>query len=69
MKYFKKDNILAQQHYIPIYKFSIFKDKYLSKNSKVYYNSSVSLPIYCKLSLKEQNYIIRKIKEFFNYKK
>ena len=69
IKYMLKNKIMLQYHYIPIYKFSIFKDKYLSKNSKVYYNSSVSLPIYCKLSLKEQNYIIRKIKEFFNYKK
>ena len=38
----KKKNIYLQYHYIPIYKFKIFKDKYIKK-SNIYYSSAISL--------------------------
>jgi dTDP-4-amino-4,6-dideoxygalactose transaminase len=65
IKYMLKKNIMIQYHYIPIYKFKIFKDKYYGINSEIYYRSSVSLPIYFGLRLKEQKYIIESIKKFF----
>ena len=60
-----KNNILVQYHYIPIYKFSVFNDKFLGKNSEYYFKSTVSLPIYYNLNKKEQLYVIKKIKYFF----
>lgn len=68
IKYMQKKNIIIQYHYIPIYKFKVFKGRYSCPNSKVYYNCSVSLPIYYGLSKKKQNYIINIIKDFFNEK-
>ena len=59
--------IVAQQHYIPIYKFSIYKKKTMSLiGSKKYYNNSISLPIYVDLSKKKQDKIIKIIKNYFN---
>lgn len=68
IRFMLKYNITLQFHYIPIFKFDIFKDKYLGKNSKVYYREAVSLPIYYNLSLQNINFIIKKIKIFFNEK-
>jgi len=64
-KFMLKYKIMLQYHYIPIYKFKICTDKYISNNAKKYYNSAMSLPIFYKLTSREQNYIIKKIKEFF----
>ncbi len=66
MKYMHKNNIIVQYHYIPIYKFKIFRDKYINKGAELYYKSTVSLPMYFDLSLKKQKYVIKKIKSFFN---
>ena len=66
IKFMLKNKIILQYHYIPIYKFKVFKGKYLNKNSEIYYKSAISLPIYCGLSLKQQNYIAKKINFFFN---
>ena len=63
-----KKKIFLQYHYIPIYKFKIFKGKYLSKNSEVYFNTAISLPIYFGLKKQQQKYIIKNIKNYF-YKK
>jgi len=68
IKYMLKKKIILQYHYIPIYKFKIFKGKYLSKNSKVYFNTAVSLPIYFGLSKKQQQHIIKSIKNYFYQK-
>lgn len=65
IKYMAKKKIMVQYHYIPIYKFDLFKEKYIGKNSELFYKSSVSIPIYYGLSKKKQNYIIQKIKYFF----
>ena len=60
-----KNRVVLQYHYIPIYKFNIFKDKYINKNSEIYYKSAVSLPIYYGLSDTNQNLIIKLLKNFF----
>jgi dTDP-4-amino-4,6-dideoxygalactose transaminase len=60
-----KNSVMLQYHYIPIYKFKIFQDKYINKNAEIYYNSAISLPIYYSLSEKSQNLIIRLLKKFF----
>tara|TARA_B100000795_G_scaffold78452_1_gene56095 strand:+ start:2980 stop:4125 length:1146 start_codon:yes stop_codon:yes gene_type:complete len=67
MKYLMDKKIIAQQHYIPIYKFSIYKRKNISFNgSKKYYDNSISLPIYVDLDKKKQDQIIKIIKNYFN---
>ena len=38
----------------------------INKNAESYYKSCISLPIYPSLSLKDHNYIISKLKKFFN---
>ncbi len=66
MKYLMKNNILAQQHYIPIYKFKIYEEK--DKNfidSEKYIKNTVSIPIYVNLKIKDQNRIIKTIKNYF----
>ena len=66
MKYFKKDNILAQQHYIPIYKFSVYKGN--QKNfpgSEKFFENSISIPIFVELKEKQQKKIIKCIKKYF----
>lgn len=65
IKYMLNKNINLQYHYIPIYKFKIFKDKYISKKTEVYYKTAVSLPIYYDLNKKQLNLIISSIKNFF----
>ena len=62
-----KNNIIVQYHYIPIYKFKIFRDKYINKDAELYYKSTISLPMYFDLSLKQQKYVIKKIKIFFKH--
>ena len=65
IKYMKKNRILTQQHYKPVYKFKNFSGKYISRNAEIYYKSTISLPIFYQLSSKEQNYIISKVNSFF----
>ena len=66
IKYMSKNKIIAQYHYIPIYKFKCFKDKYLKKNSEIFYRSALSLPIFVGLKKKELVHIIKHINKFFN---
>ena len=66
LKYLVRHNILAQQHYIPIYKFKIYKEKkynYLGSNK--FFQSSVSIPIFVNLKIQQQNKIIKTIKNYF----
>ena len=61
-KYMKENKIISQFHYMPIYKFSLFKEKKLNlDNSEDYYNNVVSLPIFYGLEKKQQKYIANKI--------
>jgi len=65
IKFMLQNKIFLQFHYIPIYKFKVFKGKFINKNSEIYYKSAVSLPIYYGLTYKQQSYIVKKIREFF----
>ena len=65
-KFLLKNKIIVQFHYIPLYKFSIFKDKLKYKNSEKYYSSTVSVPIFHELDKNKQLKIIKKIKNFIN---
>ncbi|MDB3938901.1 DegT/DnrJ/EryC1/StrS aminotransferase family protein [Candidatus Pelagibacter sp.] len=66
MKFLFKNKIIAQQHYIPIYKFKIYNEKKtLFHTSEKYINNSVSIPIYLGLDKKKQQKIIKLIKSYF----
>lgn len=66
MRYLNKHNIFAQYHYIPIYKFKIFDEKKgYFPGAENYFNNSVSIPIFVNLTNKEQNKIIKVIKNYF----
>ena len=65
MQFLVKNKILAQQHYIPIYKFKVCKEiKSNFPGSEKYYKNTVSIPIFVNLKLKEQNKVIKKIKKY-----
>tara|TARA_B100000963_G_C22629391_1_gene674083 strand:+ start:11 stop:1159 length:1149 start_codon:yes stop_codon:yes gene_type:complete len=64
--FMKRKKIILQYHYIPIFNFKIFKGKFIGKKSKIYYNTSLSLPIYYGLSKKKINYVIKNINNYFN---
>ena len=67
----KLKKIFPQFLYIPIFKFEAYKgsQKKSFKNSLYYYKNSISLPIYYNLTLKEQKYVIKIIKNFKNNEK
>ena len=62
----KKKGVILQYHYIPIYKFKIFKDKYIGKNAEKFYKNTITLPIYFTLKKQQQEYIINELKNFFD---
>ena len=65
MRYFVKNNILAQQHYIPIYKFSVYKERLKNyPGSEKYFKNSLSIPIFVNLNIKQQNKVIKTIKNY-----
>ena len=67
MRYLMSKKIFAQQHYIPIYKFIIYKRHTASfSGAERYFNNSISLPIFVKLSKVDQNKVINIIKNYFN---
>ena len=69
MKYLLNNKIIVQQHYIPIYKFSIYNEKTFSfKDSETYYKNSISIPIYVGLNKRKQDKIIQIIKKYFDLK-
>ena len=66
MKYFVKNNILAQQHYIPIYRFKVCRE---NKNNFPELKNFIEIQsqfLFIELSLKEQNKVINKIKNYLN---
>jgi len=66
LKYLNDNNIIAQFHYIPIYKFDVFDEKKLnSEGAEKYFNNSVSIPIYVDLTVNQQEKIIKIIKKYF----
>ena len=66
MRYLFNNGIISQQHYIPLYKFSIHNEnKNLFPGSEKYYKNSVSIPIYVGLDKNKQKKIIKIIKNYF----
>jgi dTDP-4-amino-4,6-dideoxygalactose transaminase len=67
-KFLRKNKIIVNLHYIPIYFHPFYKKKFSYKNfsnSNFYYRRAISLPIFYELTTKEQNFIINKIKLFY----
>ena len=67
IKYFLKNNIYVQKHYIPIYHHPYYKENFNPKNfpnTENYYNKSISLPLYYDLKRSEQDKVISIIKYF-----
>jgi UDP-4-amino-4,6-dideoxy-N-acetyl-beta-L-altrosamine transaminase len=54
----KKQGIMAQIHYIPLYKQPFFNRKKFKKSND-YYKNCLSLPIYADLSIKNQDHVIK----------
>ena len=63
-KHLKKNNIIAQFHYIPIYRLSIGKNFKKLPGCEKYYKNSVSLPIFVGLKKRQQLVIINTIKNY-----
>ena len=69
LKFLRKNKIISQYHYIPIYRFKIYKYKF-KKNfflgSEKYFKNSLSLPIFYNLKFNQQKKIIFKLKSFLD---
>ena len=65
IKYMLDHKIIAQQHYIPIYNFSVYNERRASYlDSDRYFKTSISIPIYVGLDKKKQDKIINIIKKY-----
>ena len=64
INFMKKKNIILQYHYIPIYKFSIFKEKLSLPGAEEHFQNNISLPIHYKMSMRDVDYVIQTIKLF-----
>lgn len=68
--FLKSKNIFCQIHYLPIHLQPYYLKKGFKKGNfpivEKYYENCISLPIYPTLSEKEQEYIIKQIKLFYN---
>jgi len=68
--YLRTQNIFCQVHYIPVHLHPYYKDLGHKKGdhplSEKYYEACLSLPMYPTLNRVEQDYVIDKIKTFFN---
>ncbi len=68
--FLKANNIYAQVHYIPVHTMPYYQNLGYKlgnyPNAEKYYSQCLSLPIYPGLSGEEQDYVIEKIKEFYN---
>jgi len=65
MKYLKKHKILVQFHYIPIYNFTIYKEKKIKlEGAEKYFKNSISIPMFVNLKKEEQKKIIYTIKKY-----
>lgn len=67
--YLKDNNIIGQIHYKPIHLFTYFqKNGFANINypeSEKYYQECLSLPIYPDLSIEDQDYVIKTVRNFF----
>jgi UDP-4-amino-4,6-dideoxy-L-N-acetyl-beta-L-altrosamine transaminase len=66
IKFFIKNRIMLQQHYIPIYKFKFYKNLSNKKYNfaEKYFNDSISFPIFFDLNNKSYNHIIKTFRKF-----
>ena len=68
--YLEKSKIQPNFHYIPVYRHKYYKSKKLSlkkfSESENYFNTAITIPLHTKLKKKDQDFIIGKIKNFFN---
>jgi dTDP-4-amino-4,6-dideoxygalactose transaminase len=67
LEFFKKNNVLCQYHYIPIYKFKLFDKKInlnFYKGSEIYYQNTLSLPIFYNLSINSVKEVVKKMLVF-----
>lgn len=68
--FLRKNNIFTQVHYIPTHLMPYYKQFGFKigdmPNAEAYYESCLSLPMYPTLTEKEQEFVINKIKEFYN---
>lgn len=68
--YLKKYNIFCQVHYIPVHLHPYYRSKGWKKGdlpiAEKYYDQCLSLPIYPTLDKDSQDYVIEKIRKFFN---
>ena len=70
IKYLIKNKIFPQQHYIPIYKFTVYKKKkFFFSGSEKFFQNVLSMPIYVNLSNNHQNRVIKSIKCYLNENK
>ena len=65
-----KNNIFAQVHYIPIHLLPYYRKKFGWEKvdfieSENYYEQALSLPMFPSLTEDQQNYVIDKVKEFY----
>ena len=65
-----KNKIQAQLHYLPTYKFTIFKKKkkklFFLKNSEFYSKNCLSIPLYYDLKITEVDYVSKVIKNILD---
>lgn len=66
----RADGIGVNVHYIPVYKHPYYQENGYSDvycpNSEEYYKHCISLPLYPRLKIKEQDYIIQRVKEIIS---
>ena len=64
-RFLKKNKILAQYHYIPIYKFKIYNKKLYYPNAEFYFKNTISLPIFYNYTYRQYSYVVSVINDFF----
>jgi UDP-4-amino-4,6-dideoxy-N-acetyl-beta-L-altrosamine transaminase len=68
--YLHENNIKAQVHYVPVHTMPYYKNLGWEKGdfpvAEAYYEKCLSLPMYPTLSQEELDYIIQKVRTFFN---
>jgi dTDP-4-amino-4,6-dideoxygalactose transaminase len=65
LRFLKKNKILAQYHYIPIYRFTMYNRKFYYPNAELYFKNTISLPIFYNYSYKKFSYVTSVINNFF----
>ena len=68
--YLREHHIYTQIHYLPCHLMPYYKEQGWKEgglpNAESYYSGCISLPMFPTLSKEEQEFVIQKIKEFFN---